>query len=484
MKQNIIRLSCIVFIVIASTQLATTQITVNTRINALNNYVNFVNESIHGMVIVHRLLENYNQELNKYVDLEGYQINNFSNNDLPKNIFEDPEKWFYPVSPLEWHKIAIESSSVLPPEEAKQLNAKSQLLLAKIIAINKIRFDISDFITKNDLSIQENAAAVYTYLENGTELFDSFYEVQVEIEIQLIKLARQYGIPEKEMMNVVEAFDKTWFASKNILRSVRDKKDENIPGQISYLKAATDKLKSIDLGSHPIRNLSSKQNQRSWVQAITKLEEIQIKSAFLIETAEVPVEYKLYGKFYYFHNAVLANYINRYGSGFAHEMNQIIKNIDIPMLYRIEEPHFYQVIYPKKLVKDDIIASSDDVILVIPSRLKDREIIKSTRTIKVDTTVFEINLYDYKIQDGDIVSINFNGDWILENHSLEGSPTVLKVKLNAEGKNYLLLHAVNEGRRPPNTMAVSYFYKGEKQTLTLSSNLAESEMIEILYNPD
>ena len=83
-----------------------------TPIQALNNYASFVNESIHGMVIVHRLLENYNQELNKYVDLEGYQINNFGNSDLPRNIFEDPDDWFYAISPLDWYEIAKNGSSI------------------------------------------------------------------------------------------------------------------------------------------------------------------------------------------------------------------------------------------------------------------------------------------------------------------------------------------------------------------------------------
>jgi hypothetical protein len=200
-----------------------------------------------------------------------------------------------------------------------------------------------------------------------------------------------------------------------------------------------------------------------------------------VNTAETPKEYKYYGKFYYYHNAVLVNQINRYGSGFANEMNLILRDLDLNVLYKTEEPHFYQVIYPKKLVEDDLIASSDDYIEAVPDKLKDREIINSTRSITVDTLVFEINLYDYKIQDGDIVSINFNGDWILENYSLEGSPTKIKVKMNPEGKNYLILHAENEGRNPPNTMGISYKYKGETQKITLSSNLSESEMIEIKY---
>jgi len=453
------------------------------RMDALNNYVNFANESIHGMVIVHRLLENYNQELNKYVDLEGYQINNFGNADLPRNIFEDPDEWFYPISPLEWYDIAIDGSTVLPSDCSRQLNAMAGHLKKKILRINAIRFDLENYFEENDLTQQEHIEHVYGFLEEGVDLYDTFYDELTKLEVLLIKYSRSFGEPPIEVLNIVEVFDKTWFASKNILRSVRDKKDELLPGQIDALERAIARMAKVDITQESYVSLNSKKPIRYWNQALEKLGQISKKANKLVETAEIPIEYKFYGKFYYYHNAVLVNQMNRYGSGFAHEMNKIIREAKIPMLYRVEEPHFYQIIYPKKLVDDDVIASSDDNILVVPTKLKDREIVKSTRTINVDSLTFEIVLYDHKIIDGDIVSINFNGDWILEKHSLEGKKTKLKVQLNTEGKNYLLLHAENEGKRPPNTMAVSYLYKGERQTIVLSSNLAESEMIEILYDP-
>ena len=453
-----------------------------TPMQCLNNYVSFINESVHGMVIVHRLMENYNQELNKYVDLEGYQINNFGNKDLPRNIFEDPDEWFYKISPWEWYEIAVDGSQYLPSSDSKSLNRLAGGLRQKLVRINQIRFDIDQFLATNDMTEIENVRKVYQFLEEGTELYDSFYEEQTKIEVVLIKLSRDYGSVEPELADIVRAMEKSWSASKNILRSVRYKKEEMLSGQINRLETELAILKAIDLTAHPVAGLRTTKNLRAWERTKNKLKTLRDRTVDLVETAEVPKEYKYYGKFYYYHNAVLVNQLNRYGSGFVNEMNEIIKSLGLNVLFKTEEPHFYQVIYPKKLIDDDVIASSDDNIKVIPKKLKDREIIKSSRIIKVDTTVFEINLYDYKIQDGDIVSINFNGDWILENHSLEGAPTTIKVKMNLEGKNYLLLHAINEGRNPPNTMALSYDYKGEKQTITLSSNLAESEMIEIQYD--
>jgi hypothetical protein len=83
------------------------------------------------------------------------------------------------------------------------------------------------------------------------------------------------------------------------------------------------------------------------------------------------------------------------------------------------------------------------------------------------------------IADGDLVSVNFNGEWIMEKEELEIAPKKFKLKLNKEGKNYLLLHADNVGQRPPCTIGVSYMMGGTKKEIILSSDLEVSEMIEL-----
>lgn len=455
-----------------------------TPLQALNHYVTFVNESIHGMVIVHRLLENYNQELNNYVDLEGYQINNFGNKDLPKNIFEDPDRWFYKVSPKDCYTLAMNASKTLTTQEAGELNVSLKKMYQYINRINSIRFDIEKFIQTHDLNDKTNVEKVYSYLEEGTKLYDDFFETQKSMEVVLQHLAKKYERPDKIYLPVIKAFKQNVADAKQLIRAVRMKQDESFEAHLSTFVTSNALIKNIDINSYPASAIRSGRNLHAWKQIGTKFDNIKTKTSSLIQSSSIPKEYKFYGKFYFYHNAVLANQVNRYGNGFVHEMNKLIRSTNMGILYQLEEPHFYQVIYPKKLKKDDdVIESADDKIVAVPKRVKDRTVINSSRVIKADTNVFVIKLYDYKIQDGDIVSINFNGDWILENHSLEGAPTQLKVKLNTEGKNFLILHAENEGRNPPNTMAVSYTYKGKLEKLTLSSNLKESSMIEIKYDP-
>ena len=69
------------------------------QLEAVNAHLSFTNEAIHGMLIVHRMLENFNQEVNKYVDLESAQVNFYGNADLPANVFLDLDHYFYETTP-------------------------------------------------------------------------------------------------------------------------------------------------------------------------------------------------------------------------------------------------------------------------------------------------------------------------------------------------------------------------------------------------
>ncbi len=445
-------------------------------INTLNDYVKFTNESIHGMLIVHRLLELYNQDINKYVDLEGYELNFFSNADLPKDIFEDPDQWFFDESPHKIYDRIQKSTAKVKSKDITQLNQYCKELRSICTKINKIRFDVEDYIKANDLTDANLLQGVYDRLENGVTLYEQFHETQTALEkklnstfLQTRKTTSTKPIPElaKQMYIANNSV-------KKVLRALRAKDDKEIESLANFAKKSIASVKNnlaSQAGSQIITSKKTKANDKLSL-AMSSIEDFY-------NTADVPTEYKLYGKFYFYHNSDIINKVNRYGNGFVKEFNDILDELDISFLHLFEEAHFYQVIYPKKLEKTDHITSSDDIVDVIPTKLKNREIVTNSRKIIVDSAKLEMILYDHLIQDGDIVSINFNGDWILENYSLETAAKTLKLQLNKTGKNYLLLHAESIGKRPPNTMTIGYTYKGEKQRIALKSDLNASELIEI-----
>ena len=269
--------------------------------------------------------------------------------------------------------------------------------------------------------------------------------------------------------------------TRDVLLAIRKKDDENIANAIAKQGRAVNEFSSIDLSSFGATVLTSRKVKRI-KKNIEDQAQLSLASAKkFYETAEVPIEYKQYGKFYYYYNSEVINKFNRYGNGIVFELNNLIEYLDIPSLLFTELPHYYKFILPKKLITVEHIAASDSKILTLPSMLKDRELQMSTRTIKVDSIKFEVSLYDHMIEDGDVISLNFNGDWIVEKMPLLAKPKKLKLMLNAEGKNFFILHAENVGRRPPNTMAVDYFYRGRKKQIILKSDLNVSEMIEIEY---
>lgn len=324
------------------------------------------------------------------------------------------------------------------------------------------------------MELEEHQRGVFALLENGVKMFSDFHITSLRLETALLKLHTPTTHRKRPYFNrIYEAH----YTNKAILRSLRSKADINYNEYLDKLKKSIKFIESSNDATGPLKSKLGRIHSNIVIKIIESHDNIY-KFAY---TALVPPEYKLYGKFYFYHNSQVINKMNRYGNGYVREVNDLIIELGAKELFLIEEPHFFQVTYPEKLETSKAITSSDDVIEQLPEQLLDRSITSSERLILVDSLTFTIKLYDNKLPDGDIVSINYNGDWILQDYSLEEKPADLLIKLNENGKNYILLHAENIGRRPPNTIGLSYYYQGKKQELELSADLNESEMIEIEY---
>jgi len=103
--------------------------------------------------------------------------------------------------------------------------------------------------------------------------------------------------------------------------------------------------------------------------------------------------------------------------------------------------------------------------------------------IYADSLVFSVEIFDSKINDGDVISFNFNRDWLINKQRLSHVPQRLRLQLNEDGKNFFILHSDDVGRNPPTTVGVRYKYNGESQLVKLSSDLNTSQMIEVIYKP-
>ena len=443
---------------------------------AINEYVEYFNESIHGMLIIHRLLENNNQDINKYVDLDGYQINFYTNNDLPKNIFDDPEQWFYEVSPeRRFAKLKIAQNN-LPSAIKSDLIGQSEKIHSICTSVNSIRFEVEKYIDENDLTVREKLYGVYDLLEKAVRLYNDFFDTQNQFQksIQPYMEASLAENKDDSFLSMYQSFEELHTHSKNILFALRVKDEAQISKLNQKLKTAYAEFE-VKINSPEYAGRYKKNLQYSTIQ--TKVKDV-IAAADAFESGKVPVEYKLYGKYYYYHNSNVINKFNKYGNGFVNEMNKLSDKQNSVFPHFLEVPHYFQVIYPMKIIEQDYISSEKEMITEVPRTLEDRSVVVSDNVIKSETNLLEIELYDYKLKDNDIVSVNFNGDWIFKNLSLETEPKKLKLKLNDTGVNYLLIQAESVGIISPNTVAIKYKLGVKRDEIILESDLNSSALIE------
>jgi WD40 repeat protein len=119
----------------------------------------------------------------------------------------------------------------------------------------------------------------------------------------------------------------------------------------------------------------------------------------------------------------------------------------------------------------------------IPLKIKDRGVDLQSNLI-VHESEFDIQIYDNRVEDGDSISLNLNGEWILKDHRVTKSKYTMHVKINeAFTNNYLILYAHNLGEISPNTAAVTVLIGGQEFKLSLSSDLKKSGALNFEYKP-
>lgn len=451
-----------------------TQVSADPPVSILNEYVDLTNESIHGLLIIHRLLENYNQKLNKQIT-GGTPINLYNNSDLPKDIFEDPEGWFFLKNPYKIVERLEKHAKSNPRDRSNTLLPSARRMLKICNAINTSRFSIEQYLQKNDMQDSAHQQVIFDKLEACVGMYKDFFTTSSKLESDLLAM---YTPSDYQKRSYFYRISQAHELVKDILRTLRSKNEDRIDAELSSLKGLIAKIELANDKSGPLQGTLGKIHSN----VIIKIIEAHDNAYLFANTATVPAEYQLYDKYYYYHNSQIINKMNRYGNGYVREVNLLMDQLQVQELKLFEEPHFFQVAYPIDEEKETkVISSEENVVNNLPEQLLNRSVTSSEHLIHVDSMTFTINLYDYKLTDGDIVSINFNGDWILKKYSLEEKPVQLRIKLNENGKNFLLLHAESIGRRPPNTMGLSYYFKGEKKEMVLKSDLKASEMIEIEY---
>lgn len=118
----------------------------------------------------------------------------------------------------------------------------------------------------------------------------------------------------------------------------------------------------------------------------------------------------------------------------------------------------------------------------IPSTFAGRKVHTQHR-IKVKQKNIQVYVWDNRVIDGDIISVNVNGRWLLEKVTLRRRKKKIKISLDKKN-NFLLVHAINEGSTPPNTTAITIKAGKVKKLLLLRASKKSSAAIHFVYEGD
>lgn len=91
------------------------------------------------------------------------------------------------------------------------------------------------------------------------------------------------------------------------------------------------------------------------------------------------------------------------------------------------------------------------------------------REVKIYRKSILLQLWDADKVDGDIVSLSFNGKWLVRNYPIKKAKKTIEVVLDPNADNRLILYAENEGHYPPNTAALTFFDGKKQRNLSLVS---------------
>lgn len=109
-------------------------------------------------------------------------------------------------------------------------------------------------------------------------------------------------------------------------------------------------------------------------------------------------------------------------------------------------------------------------------------------TVIVKSPNITIYPYDHRKEDGDIISLNINGIWLMEHYSLRlygKDEKRAKLSVIPNQENYLISKAWNLGDIPPNTLTLEIDDGvGDPQVVTIESEIGKSGAIKIIYEPD
>lgn len=100
--------------------------------------------------------------------------------------------------------------------------------------------------------------------------------------------------------------------------------------------------------------------------------------------------------------------------------------------------------------------------------------------IKTKSREVLLGLWDDAVEDGDSISLNINGTWVVQGMPVLKRPQFISVKLNA-GVNKIIFIADNQGSIIPNTSMLEIIDDHQRKSFKINTDFYQNNLINILY---
>lgn len=111
----------------------------------------------------------------------------------------------------------------------------------------------------------------------------------------------------------------------------------------------------------------------------------------------------------------------------------------------------------------------------IPKEIEGRPV-KYVQSMDISSDTIQVIINDPQREDGDIISLNVNGEWKMRNFEVSNAQARFSFIL-PYNENYIALHAENTGAMPPNTAMLTIIDGKVRKQIILNSDTGKTEGI-------
>ena len=119
----------------------------------------------------------------------------------------------------------------------------------------------------------------------------------------------------------------------------------------------------------------------------------------------------------------------------------------------------------------------------MPEKLNNTEVVAAD-TVYLATDTAQLVFFDHGKADGDVVSVQLNGQWVLKKHRLSQKKRQIKIGLLKDRPNYLIVYSDSEGSIPPNTTTLLVKGVNDGAPFLIETSRSVSTALTFIYKPE